>query len=91
MLTNSRQQQRMSQLLRLFHIFAISVMVPTFPSEASGLIAVILTSASWNSSGEVSKELPVECGACVLTYEARVLRRGLAGVVYFQRVVLRMC
>lgn len=55
-----------------FHILALRVMASTLPGEASPLIAVILTSASWNSSMEVSKELPVECGACVLTYEARV-------------------
>lgn len=75
----------------LCHIFTGRIMVSTLPGAASRLIAAILTSASWNSSGEVSKELPAVCGACVLAYEARVWDGGLAGVVYFQRVVLRMC
>lgn len=59
--------------------------------STSWLIAAVLTSASWNSGGEVSKELPAECRACVLVYEVRVLDRALASVVYFQRGVLRMC
>lgn len=67
-------------------------MISTLPNEAACLTAAILTSASWNSSGEVSKELPAERrGMCVLTYEARAGGRGLACVVYFQRVLLRMC
>lgn len=74
----------MRHLSPLFYVFSGTVMVSILPSEASRLIAAILTSASWNSGGEVSKELPMECGACVLTYEARDLDRGLPAWFIFK-------
>lgn len=61
----------------------VRVMVSTLPSETTCLIAAILTSASWNSGGEVSKELPAECEACVLAC-GEGLRRGLPAWFIFK-------